>query len=96
MIVPVMVALSATFMVGPAAGFAQQPGCYEPDPPWCLNSSLKTDYEFDSCRSEMESYVREVNNYVRCLDRAQDAAIRESNDAVRRFNCKAKGSSFCY
>ena len=96
-VISVAVALSAMAMIGPAAaGFGtMQPTCFEPDPPWCLNGSLKSEYEFESCRTQMEHYVREVNDYVRCLDRAQDAAIRESNEAVRRFNCKAKGNTFC-
>jgi hypothetical protein len=93
------IALAATAVVATeAAGFGlgSQPSCYEPDVPRCLGQSLDSEWAFNSCRSAMERYVDEVNDYVRCLDRAQDSAVRESNDAVRRFNCKAKGSTFCY
>lgn len=46
---------------------------------------------FANCRSQMQSYVHRVDMYAECLDDARNAAIKKSNDAVRRFNCKAKG-----
>ena len=65
--------------------------CDEPNPPWCLNNSLSDRSSFNQCRSEVDSYVDRVNNYVDCLRDAQRSAIKRANDVVRRFNCKAEG-----
>lgn len=70
--------------------------CSEPQPPWCLNGSLKDEYAFQSCRSEVQGYVKSAEHYADCLRDEANRAIRKANDVVRQFNCKAKGQTFCY
>lgn len=65
--------------------------CSEPSSPYCADSygAFSDEYAFRSCRSDMESYANEVNDYVECLGRASDEAIDEYNNAVESFNDRA-------
>lgn len=58
--------------------------CDEPDPPYCADgySEFDSEREFQSCRSEMESYQDDVNDYVDCLSANSEEAIDEYNDTV--------------
>jgi hypothetical protein len=71
--------------------------CSEPSTPFCL-SMLGMGHDnltFQMCRSSMESYKREVEEYKSCLfDEGKDA-IDDYNKAVRKFNCYASGQTFC-
>lgn len=88
---------------------AQAYYCTEPNEPYCVDSygTFEDDYRFQSCRREMESYLREVERYEQCVvdeirriaDEAQmdvDRVRRDAEDALERFNCKAEGNSYCY
>ena len=65
--------------------------CSEPSAPYCASSysDFSDEYEFTSCRNDMESYAREVDDYTSCLRRDLDilrqeyetAASRAANDA---------------
>ena len=65
--------------------------CYEPSEPSCLNYSFtfEDSFSFQICRSELESYSSDVEDYVACLKRRQNEAIDEFNDAVNDFNNNA-------
>ncbi|CAI9403664.1 hypothetical protein ANOBCDAF_04464 [Pleomorphomonas sp. T1.2MG-36] len=60
-----------------------------------MMGKFDSEWEFNSCKSEMESYQNDVDSYVRCLSRESSSVIDEYNEAVERFNCYARGSSFC-
>jgi len=70
----------------------------------------KDEASFQMCRSKVANFSREVAEYIQCrLDEAEadyrdklaevkrDAANKrdESDRAIKRFNCYAKGGSFC-
>lgn len=63
-----------------------------PTLPSCQDLYLpfSADWEFDSCRSEMEAYQRELNSYLDCLSSEADQAIAEYNAAVADFNRRAE------
>ena len=70
--------------------------CSRPTAPSCpMMGKFNNDWEFNSCKSEMNSYQNDVERYGDCLAQEQSAVIREYNEAVERFNCYARGSSFC-
>lgn len=79
----------------PSAGFGSY--CSKPRPPWCIDqsSTYKDQFAFSGCRSDVQSYVSDVDRYVDCLSDEQRDAINTSNRVVKRFNCKASGQSYC-
>lgn len=74
--------------------------CTRPTAPSCpMMGKFDSDWEFNSCKSEMESYQDSIERYFDCLNKdlndEKSATVREYNEAVERFNCYARGSSFC-
>jgi len=71
--------------------------CSEPSEPSCLASyfELTDELEFDLCRSSVQNFVTETEEYSRCLLEERNAAVERANDAVRKFNCKARREGIC-
>jgi hypothetical protein len=78
--------------------------CSEPSAPFCATryGEFDDEYDFDSCRRDMENYASEVEEYIACLQREVDdvvaeaqreseSALSEYNDAVDSFNRRARG-----
>ncbi|WP_309086405.1 hypothetical protein [Chelativorans sp.] len=72
---------------------AQAAYCSEPSAPYCAEQYGEFDdgYEFERCKSEMESYRADVESYLDCLREASEQALSEYNDAVESFNRRARG-----
>lgn len=74
--------------------------CMEPTPPTCVDSldtyGTSDQWEFDSCRSEIENFKQELESYIDCLKDKIDDLIAEYNALVRKYNCKARREGFCY
>ncbi|MBK1866388.1 hypothetical protein [Taklimakanibacter albus] len=83
--------------VGSAIAF-----CSKPSAPYCAEryDAFADEYEFRSCRSEMDSYRSEIEDFTNCNNReAQEAidkarreneeALNEYNEAVSSFNNRA-------
>lgn len=62
-----------------------------PEPPLCASSgfAFASEYDFGSCRAEMEEYSRKINGYFDCLVSEQKQAVEQFNEAVENFNRKA-------
>ncbi|WP_141247138.1 hypothetical protein [Mesorhizobium sp. WSM3866] len=62
-----------------------------PEPPSCASYGFQFsgEYDFDSCKSEMEEYRRKIAGYGRCLASEQEQAIEQFNETVESFNRKA-------
>lgn len=71
--------------------------CPEPSEPVCIDSfgTFDNEFSFDQCRTDVENFVSDVEDYVDCLDQEQQMKIDEANRAIERFNCKAQGDNFC-
>ena len=70
--------------------------CSEPSEPYCIDDfDGFTRMEFDSCRYDVEAYLRDVEDYVRCLADEQERVSDQANEAVEKFNCLASGESYC-
>ncbi|MCM2432117.1 hypothetical protein [Agrobacterium rosae] len=69
----------------PNAAFAY---CSEPSAPYCASSYGRFDdeYQFSSCKREMESYQSEVEDFQQCRKRQVD----EANDTARRATSEAE------
>lgn len=84
--------LAVTYQPAPAMGLF----CTRPTAPSCpVMGKFDSDWEFESCKSEMESYQDSIEHYFDCLNDEKSATVREYNEAVERFNCYARGGSFC-
>lgn len=66
--------------------------CSEPSAPYCAQQwdAFDSEYDFDSCKSDMKSYENAVDDYVQCLRReveeAADEARRKGADALSTYN----------
>lgn len=81
------------FIVSFSFGF----GCYKPTMPYCVefgNFNSKSDFEM--CKMEVENYLRDLQEYIQCLEDEINEAIEEQNEVIKKFNCKARGDSYCY
>lgn len=72
---------------------SSQAYCSKPDAPYCTAKYGKFDdqYEFDRCKSEIESYKSDVESYLSCQRGENQRAIEEYNEAVESFNRRARG-----
>lgn len=91
-----LVSTVAMALLGPI-GDARAYFCSEPSEPYCVDGSGYFDdqYEFDRCKSEVESYVSDVETYSQCLATQRNQAIEKANEVVEKFNCRAEGRSYC-
>ena len=77
--------------------------CSEPPAPNCASQygSFDDQWEFDRCKSEMESYQNDVEEFMRCNNRLAEEAIDDArrknnnasssyNDAINSFNSRAR------
>lgn len=79
-----------------APAFAQL-YCSAPSEPHCIGmlGMLRDEVTFQMCRREVEDYRHRVREYISCLREEQADAIVRLNRTVERFNCHARGQSFC-
>lgn len=68
-------------------------GIQRPEPPSCIELRFN-EYNFQTCKFEMEDYLSQIDSYTACLAAESKDAVREFNDKVRSFNCNARGT-FC-
>lgn len=70
--------------------------CSEPSKPFCLDMGQTDDW----CRSEVEQFLTREKEFRECLvddaNRRIEESKRRARQAVEKWNCYAKGSSFCF
>lgn len=74
--------------------------CTKPSEPYCVGSYGDFDeWSFQQCRDEVERYVKQVGSFRDCMadevQRLDAEAVRAADKTIERFNCKARGESFC-
>jgi hypothetical protein len=82
-------ALAMTLLI--FCAYSAAASCSEPDAPYCATEYGRFDdeHEFANCKSEMETYQSEVEDYISCLKRKSTDAMGEYEDAVSSFNSRA-------
>ena len=72
--------------------------CSEPSAPFCVNSfgTYDDEWSFERCKSQVESYISDVEDYIDCLDREKIDVTDEANKTIERFNCKARKGTYCF
>ena len=81
------------FLVNFSFGFY----CYKPTMPYCVefgNFNSKSDFEM--CKMEVENYLRDLQEYIHCLEDEISEAIEEQNEVIKKFNYKTRGDIYCY
>jgi hypothetical protein len=70
--------------------------CSEPSKPFCLDMGQTDDW----CRSEVEQFLAREKEFRDCLVDEANQRIEESKRrsklVVEKWNCYAKGNSFCF
>lgn len=68
--------------------------CFEPSEPFCLGyGSFDGKYKFNSCRDSVEDYLEDLDEYTLCVI---NESKEKAEEAIEKFNCKARGETFCY
>lgn len=67
--------------------------CYEPSEPFCINNEISSNYDFNSCKRQVENFIREMQDYSQCLLETNQEKV---SNVIEKFNCQASGESFCY
>lgn len=91
-----LVACAAMLMASAVPAFSSVTWCSEPSTPWCLDQQFYDEFAADKCRSDVEFFIRETEDYVKCLNKGAEEAVEKSNEAVDRFNCKVRQQYGCY
>ncbi len=70
--------------------------CSEPSKPFCLEMGQTDDW----CRGEVEQFLTREKEFRDCLvddaNRRIEESKRRARQAVEKWNCYAKGNSFCF
>jgi hypothetical protein len=71
--------------------------CSKPTEPSCIDrfGTFSDEWSFNRCKSEVESYMSDATSYRSCLINEINSVKSEVDTVVERFNCKAKGGTFC-
>jgi len=69
--------------------------CVEPVAPSCVDGSVlfSNQQEFEQCRQAVEAFRGETKEYLLCLKSQVGGALDHFNDAVDRFNQRARVSN---
>lgn len=66
--------------------------CSEPREPSCINSSISFEISM-FCRSDVEKYIRDLEEYSDCVLKE---SYEKAKEALDKYNCYASGEDFCY
>lgn len=67
--------------------------CTEPREPSCISSSIAFETLSDFCRSDVEDYIRDLEEYSDCVLRE---SYEKAKEALDKYNCYASGEDFCF
>ena len=62
------------FLVNFSFGFY----CYKPTMPYCVEfGNFNSDSDFEMCKMEIENYLRDLQEYIQCLEDEINEAIED-------------------
>jgi hypothetical protein len=82
----------------PAVPFSLK--CKEPGVPFCIQyprgEAFKSQSELDSCRQTLQLYVKDFENWQKCLiHELVDYSEEKQRGIFNKFNCLAEGGPLC-
>lgn len=94
-VVPIM--LSCLGLLSLAAPVTAQDECHEPNEPTCINSRYAFDDELSAvrCKRELDYYLREIGDFVTCLERKKQTSMQRSTQMLAKLNCRIRGDLQC-
>ena len=71
--------------------------CAPPIRPNCVDETetYKAAGKRDACQKDVERFVQSVFAYRQCLNIEMERAVRQTNETLQRFRCRAKGDRKC-
>ena len=94
-VVPIMLScLGILSLVSPVAA---QDECHEPNEPTCINSRYAFEDELSAvrCKRELDYYLREIGDFVTCLERRKQTSMQRSAQMLAKLNCRIRGDLQC-
>lgn len=67
--------------------------CSEPIEPSCISSSISFKTFNMFCRSNVENYIQDLEEYSDCVLKE---SYEKAKEALDKYNCYASGKDFCY
>lgn len=94
-VTPVM--LSCLGFLSLLSSVAAQDGCHEPNEPTCINSRYAFEDELSAvrCKRELDYYLREIGDFVTCLERKKQTSMQRSTEMLAKLNCRIRGELQC-
>ncbi|MEO1192545.1 MAG: hypothetical protein AAFY02_12360 [Pseudomonadota bacterium] len=88
--------LTALFLVAPTAS-AQVLLCSAPVTPACVmeNYDISADADTERCKTDVEAYVANAQEYSQCLRDAADEMTATSDEVMKQFRCKTGLTEDC-
>lgn len=88
---------AALIVVRTPPALAQFFHCLTPQTPSCVTWSMRfeDDFAIESCRRDMQTYQRHVDEYRRCVTESANSVREQFDRDMRRFECRARRESFC-
>ena len=71
--------------------------CAPPIKPACVDDAdtYRTAARRAACQADLDRYVPTVFAYRVCLNQEMERAVRQTNESLQRFRCRAKGERRC-
>jgi hypothetical protein len=90
----VALSLSLAILIGAVKESQAISMCFEPSEPGCIAYKIGDwdENDFRLCKMEVERYLNQLSTWQDCVI---DEADRNAKHAVNKFNCYAKGGTFC-
>lgn len=92
-----IIAFALACAIGAEAQAQTYNSCFEPAPPDCIDryGTFDDEWSFNRCKRDVESYIDDVSMFRSCLANWHEAVGYEVDEVIERFNCKARGESYC-
>lgn len=91
-------------LFGGGAAFAQEPFvapglryCAPPIKPACVDdpATYRSNSRQTECKKDVDRFVPTVFAYRQCLNQEMERAVRQTNDTLQQFRCRAMGDRNC-
>ena len=71
--------------------------CHEPSEPSCINFRYAFEDELSAvrCKRELDYYLREIGEFVTCLERKKQTYMQRSTQMLSKLNCRMRGELQC-
>ncbi|EFO28777.1 conserved hypothetical protein [Roseibium sp. TrichSKD4] len=76
--------VAANLLMGSVPSLAQAPDCYLPEKPFDYHLP-KSDPLYEYAREEFQTYLEDLESYMRCLEQARGGAFRDLSEGYEEY-----------